>query len=349
MNTPELYPLQNAPSIDGLVFRHFAGEADYPKLLAIYQNLHAAGLHTGDTTLEGLRAEYANLSNSDPFEDLVFAEVNGQTIAFSRFYWERQISTLQYAYGILFRVDPAWQGKGLEQALLAWGETRGRHYAAILPQGEVGFYLTSSREMDQTRRQVLTDLGYKAARYYHSMSRKLVDLPTRPLPQGITVRPVLPEDYRKVWDASNLAFVDEYGAAEPTEAWYQGYLASPNFQPLLWQVAWDGDEVVGSVQNYISLEENELENRRRGYTEGISVRREWRGRGIASALICRSMAMLRSMNLDEVALTADTENPTGAMRLYIGLGYQPYLTQIDYQKRLTRPNSLEKRSNGKTN
>ena len=71
--------------------------------------------------------------------------------------------------------------------------------------------------------------------------------------------------------------------------------------------------MVGSVMNYISLAENELEGRMRGYTEGISVRREWRGRGIARGLICKSMAMFKAMNMDEVALTADTQNPTGAM------------------------------------
>ena len=120
----------------------------------------------------------------------------------------------------------------------------------------------------------------------------------------------------------------------PTEEWYQSYLASPNFFPFLWQVAWDGDEVVGSVQNYVSLEENELEGHNRGYTEGISVRREWSRRGVASHLICRSMAMFKALNMDEVALTADTQNPTGAMRLYTNLGYRPYMTLLELHKSL---------------
>lgn len=334
MNSIERYPLNNVPQIDGLVFRHFAGEPDYPKMLAIFNNLHSAGQYSGDTTLQSLRVDFANLSNCDPHDDLVFAEVHEQTVAFCRFFWERQISTQQYGYAIMFRVDPTWQAKGIEQALIEWGETRGRHYSVTLPEGSAGFFLAFSRETDQVRSNILTTSGYEIKRFYHSMSRDLVDLPERPLPDGITVRPVLPKDYRKIWDASNDAFRDEYGASDPTEEWYQGYLASPNFRPILWQVAWDGDEVVGSVQNYISLEENELENRRRGYTEGISVRRDWRGRGIASALICRSLAMFKCLNMDEVALTADTQNPTGAMRLYTALGYRPYMTLLEFQKPL---------------
>lgn len=334
MNSVERYPLNDVPQIDGLVFRHFAGEPDYPKMLAIFNNLHSAGQYSGDTTLQSLRVDFANLSNCDPHDDLVFAEVHEQTVAFCRFFWERQISTQQYGYAIMFRVDPTWQAKGIEQALIEWGETRGRHYSVTLPEGSAGFFLAFSRETDQVRSNILTTSGYEIKRFYHSMSRDLVDLPERPLPDGITVRPVLPKDYRKIWDASNDAFRDEYGASDPTEEWYQGYLASPNFRPILWQVAWDGDEVVGSVQNYISLEENELENRRRGYTEGISVRRDWRGRGIASALICRSLAMFKCLNMDEVALTADTQNPTGAMRLYTALGYRPYMTLLEFQKPL---------------
>lgn len=334
MTTPDLYLLENTPQIDGLIFRHFEGESDYPKMLAIFTNLHSAGQYSGDTTIESLRAEYTNLSHTDPRDDLIFVDLNGETIAFCRVYWERQVATGQYTYGIMFRVNPIWQTKGIEQALIEWGESRGRHYASVLLEGETGFFMAFCRENDLNRLQVLTGLGYEIKRYYHSMKRDLIDLPESPLPDRITVRPVLPKDYRKIWDASNEAFMDEYGAADPTEEWFQSYMASPNFQPILWQVAWDGDEVVGSVQNYVSMEENELEGHNRGYTEGISVRREWRGRGVASSLICRSMAMFKAMNIDEVALTADTQNPTGAMRLYTNLGYRAYRTLFELRKPL---------------
>lgn len=57
--------------------------------------------------------------------------------------------------------------------------------------------------------------------------------------------------------------------------------------------------------------------------------------GVASYLICKSMAMFKAMNMDEVALIADTQNPTGAMRLYTNLGYQAYRTIFDLRKPLT--------------
>lgn len=335
MSSPNQYPLENAPKIEGLVYRHFEGDPDYPKILAIFTNLHAIGQYPGHSSIESLRAEYTNLIHTDLHDDIIFAEVNGETVAFAKFTWNRETASNAYAYNIdTLRVDPAWQGRGIEQSLIRWGEARAKHYAAVLPEGEHGFMVVNCRQTDQLRLEILESMGYSISRYYHTMSRPLNDLPQSPLPEGITVRPVLPKHIKQIWDAGTEAFMDEYGATDEPEDSFHHYSSNPEFQPLLWQVAWDGDEVVGSVMNFISMPENELEDRRRGYTEGISVRKKWRGRGIARALICRSMAMFKALNMDEVALTADTENPTGAMGLYLGLGYQPYRTVLELKKNM---------------
>lgn len=46
------------------------------------------------------------------------------------------------------------------------------------------------------------------------------------------------------------------------------------------------------------------------------------------------MAMFKAMNMDEVALTVDTQNPTGAMRLYTNLFYWAYRTLFELRKPL---------------
>src|SRR3970282_1470345 len=63
----------------------------------------------------------------------------------------------------------------------------------------------------------------------------------------------------------------------------------------------DGDQVSGMVLNYINEEENQVYDRRRGYTEDIAVRRPWRRRGLAGALIARSLETLRERGMDEAA------------------------------------------------
>jgi len=159
-------------------------------------------------------------------------------------------------------------------------------------------------------------------------------LPEAELPEGIEARPVTEKQthHHQVWEAANEAFRDHWGYSKPKEEDYISYKSSRYFQPELWQVAWDGDEVVSSVMNYIDQEHNKKYQRKRGWTENISTRREWRRRGIARALIVRSMHMHKARGMTEVALGVDTNNPNGALKLYQSLGYKELRTEVIYRK-----------------
>jgi len=111
-------------------------------------------------------------------------------------------------------------------------------------------------------------------------------------------------------------------------------LAVKFFQPELWQVAWHGESVVGSVMNFIDHDYNLKFNNKRGWTEEITTHREYRRKGIAKALIVRSMHMHKSKGMTEVALGVDTQNLTGALKLYEGLGYQQEKTWITFRKEM---------------
>lgn len=52
------------------------------------------------------------------------------------------------------------------------------------------------------------------------------------------------------------------------------------------------------------------------------------------ALIARSLSQLRELGMTEPSLTVDTENPSGALRLYEGLGYRPVKRGSVYRKPL---------------
>jgi ribosomal protein S18 acetylase RimI-like enzyme len=63
-------------------------------------------------------------------------------------------------------------------------------------------------------------------------------------------------------------------------------------------------------------------NRKWGWTERIFVRKPWRKRGIAKALIAKSLIVLREQGMEAGALGVDTENPSGALKLYESMGYE---------------------------
>ena len=180
--------------------------------------------------------------------------------------------------------------------------------------------------------RVLEEEGFQAVRWGSMMTcANLQNIPDAPIPVGLEVRPVKPEHYRQVWDALLDAFHDDPGYTQPSEDDYATWQQSSQFQPGLWQVAWEGDQVTGMVLNYITHnaagDEPGL-----AWTEDISVRPPWRRRGLARALLARSMRMFREMGFNRTSLGVDLHNPHGARQLYESMGYQLVSTLTIYHK-----------------
>jgi ribosomal protein S18 acetylase RimI-like enzyme len=183
---------------------------------------------------------------------------------------------------------------------------------------------------------VLKSEGYSVFRYGFLMVRPNLDnIPDLPFPEGIDVRPVKPEHYRGIIDAWNEACKDMRGQIPISDEDFRGFQGSPIFDPSLWQIAWFRDQVVGTTINWINKRENEEFSRKRGHVELISVRRPWRGKGIAKALIARSLMLLKSRGMTEAALGVDAENPSGALQLYQRMGFEIVRRGGIYRKPLT--------------
>ena len=333
MNKNEIN-LEKQPNIDGLHFRKFQGDADFPDMLRIIQAASDADQEERSVTLEDLQHDYQHLTDSDPYQDMIFAVIKGDPIAYSRVESWQEEDPNDRIYAHFVNILPEWRGQGIEVAMILWCEARLHTIADEQPQDSERFFQTYSNEFKPRFNQILENLDYTAERYFIEMSRPLDVIPTAEMPEGIDVRPVKEGDERKIWNVANEAFRDHWGYAEPKDEHYISYQGSKYFQPKLWQVAWDGDEVVGSVMNYIDNDYNQKFNRKRGWTENISTRREWRHRGIAKALIVRSMHMHKEKGMIEVGLGVDTNNLTGALRLYESLGYEKDKTFITYRKPL---------------
>jgi mycothiol synthase len=326
------------PDLQGLVFRGFQGEEDYQNILDIINNAKDAdGVQRSDT-LEQVKLNYAHLHNCDPYQDMLFAEVDGEAVGYCRSWWEITGAGEFVGFSIGF-VKAEWRRKGIGRTFLRFTEERAATIArqlvevGTLPADAPRFYDSFIEEVQVGLEALLLSEGYKAIRYAFSMVRPdLENIPDLPLPPGLEVRPVLPEHYRIIWNASNEAFRDHWGYIPEPEESYQRMIEDPNFDPAPWKVAWDGDQVAGMVLNYILKEENEEYKRKRGYTENISVRRPWRKRGLAKALIALSLKELKERGMTEAALGVDAENLSGALGLYESMGYQVVKRSTIYRK-----------------
>ena len=216
---------------------------------------------------------------------------------------------------------------------MRWVEQRAREAATEWPgpeRHELGAWIDSDMAAALA---LLESEGYHRIRYGFTMLRPLSDpIPDAALPDGLELRPVVEADHRRIWDADCEAFLDHNDAAVRTEEDFERWFTMPNLDTSLWRVAWDGDDVVGSVMTFIWPEENEKLGFNRGWLEHISVRRPWRKRGVAKALIADSLEVLREKGLAEAMLGVDAKNPTGALQLYESLGFHQHKTGISFRK-----------------
>lgn len=330
----DLIALPDAPAIPGLTFRRFRGPEDYPHMLGVINGSKAAdGIERSDT-LEAIANNYDHLERCDPYRDMVMAEVDGKMIAYNRVLWDQQEDGVR-TYTVFGFLLPEWRRKGIGAAMLAHGENRLREIAAEQAYDGPSFFQSWVSESEKGTLALLERSGYQPVRYGFEMTRDLSEpFPDFPMPAGLDVRPVQDEHLRAIWEADAESFRDHWGYVAPTEARYESWRSQPDFNPSLFMVAWEGNEVAGAVQNFVNKEENEEYNRKRGYTEGIFVRRPWRKRGLARSLIIQSMKMFKEMGMTETALGVDTENTSGALRVYESCGYRQVKKSITFRKPL---------------
>ena len=335
--------LPDAPRLHGLRFRHFRGGRDYSHMATIIRvSAEADDTERADTP-EELEHFFAHLTNCDPYTDMIFAEVDTgdgrepEVIGYSRGTWRMEGSG-ERRYMFFGRILPVWRRQGIGRAMLGWMEGRLREMAAGHPVEVEKYFMTFVAQGETGLAAMLEKTGYESIRYIFDMVRPdLENIPIYPLPEGLEVRPVLPEHYRAIWEADTEAFRDHWGFSEPGEEDYQAWLGdTTTFQPQLWQVAWDiaTDQVAGQVRTFIDHEQNKLYDRQRGWTEMISVRRPFRRRGLASALIARSLQVQKQAGMTESALGVDSENLSGATKVYEDCGFRVDKRNTFYRKPL---------------
>jgi mycothiol synthase len=326
--------VDEAPAIPGLAFRRYRGEPDYPVMVAILDACNLADRLEYINTVEDIALVFAHLRNCDPHQDMLFATVDGQPIAFSRVWWVED-GTGDRLYKSLGFVRPDWRRKGLGTTMLRYNERRLCGIARGHPVEIPKVYRVWATDAEVGALALFAKAGYEPVREYVEMTRPIdAPLPHAPLPSHLEVRPVQADQYRAIWEAKEEARQDHWGYTAATEQDYERWIRQRIFTPHLWKVAWDGDQVAGLVLNRIDEAQNAKYRRKRGYTQGVFVRRPWRRRGLARSLLVQSIEMLAGMGMQETALGVDTQNPSGALGLYETVGYRAIRRHIFFDKEM---------------
>ncbi|WP_309122387.1 GNAT family N-acetyltransferase [Paenibacillus sp.] len=177
--------------------------------------------------------------------------------------------------------------------------------------------------------RLLESREFAPVRYFKRMSVRMDEAPpeTPPL-RGFSIEAfAVDRDERAVYDAYIESFADHWDfAAPPYEKWVEK-TRLPSFDPQWWLLARDPE---GAIAGFAlgRMREDLL------FIEQVGVRRPYRGRGLALALLRRAFEASYRAGQPFVSLGVDAANPSGAYRLYEKAGMTPDHEITIYEKRL---------------
>ena len=258
--------------------------------------------------------------------------------------WDWEPHVRMFGWG---NVHPEYKGQGIGTYLAQWVEERARQSIPKAPEGTRVVLQQSRLSTDTVAQALLLKQGYQAVRHGFRMVIEMDAPPPEPvIPEGIAIRPFVRE--KQMWTlviADREAFRDHWGYVEhPLEEVYKEWVHwidnDPDHDPSLWFLAMDGDEIAG-----MSLCRSKMaEDPGMGYIETLGVRRPWRRRGVALALLHHSFGELYRRGKRKVSLDVDAQSLTGATRVYEKASMHVQRQTTAYEKELRPGQDLSTRA-----
>ena len=260
----------------------------------------------------------------DPERDMFLAEENGEAVAYA------DVSDAGET-GEQFWIDlrlPPGASEAAGDALVEAATRRALELAAERSPGRAPRIITDAASTNERAAAVLERAGFRLYRHSYRMVIELAaDLPEPEFPDGLEVRTFGGEE-RAVFDAVNEAFEDSWDHVPASfEEWRHWHFKSEAFDPELWWLVYDGAELAGLCLCRPYEAEPDM-----GWVASLAVRRPWRRRGIARALLLTAFREFRRRGFARVGLGVDADSLTGADRLYESAGMRPIRRHDMYER-----------------
>jgi len=273
----------------------------------------------------------------DPAEDirLVFAP-DGALVGYIETWTTFKPPAHPWIWG---RVHPDCEGLGIGTWMMQWAEEHILPAMDELPPDvrfapRLGIYSQS-----KAGQKLFEDFGYHYLRSSYRMMIKLEAPPPATVwPQGLSIRTYNPDtDLEAVYRTDQDVFRDHFGfVEEPMETGLERFkhfmTDYEGFDPSLWWLAMDGDEIAGMCL----CRPHAYEDPDVGHVSVLGVQRPWRKRGLGLAFLHHAFGEFYRRGKRKVGLGVDAENLTGALRLYEKAGMHVH-KQFDLYEKEIRP------------
>ena len=317
---PELPP--------GYTARPVEPDADIEALLDLSRTAAIAEYGVPDMDERMLRGAY-RLPSFEPARDsLLVMDADGRAAGTAGFYDGESLHIAPYFF---FRVRPG-QPSAVTDHLLAWGAWRAPQNVSLAPQDARVALHSDTASVNTEIIEALDRAGWHHERTSWIMEIDLVaaaPLPEPAWPEGITVRSAdLAQDARPVHEAEADAFSDHYGyVAQGFDEWFHFRTEFMTAEPELWILAMDGDQIAGmALCSSQRPGQPDL-----GWISTLGVRRPWRRRGLALAILHHAFQLLAARGKPRAGLGVDSQSLTGATRLYEKAGMRVVREGFEYE------------------
>jgi ribosomal protein S18 acetylase RimI-like enzyme len=145
------------------------------------------------------------------------------------------------------------------------------------------------------------------------MRRPLIGALPEPMwPEGVSRVPLTEVEPQDIHTLMALAYEDGGGAVPAFEQWWAATRDDSEFDPNL---AFIAENALGHMVGFALVWSS-------AFVKDLVVHPEWRGKGIATALLAEAFKALANRGYESVALKVETNNPSGAVALYHQLGFE---------------------------
>jgi mycothiol synthase len=262
-------------------------------------------------------------------DSLLILDANGLAAAVTEFFDGDEVHVAPFLF---LRVRPDLGTTEVPAAALAWAAERAPANAHLAPEGARVSVHTDLSAVNRPMVEALERAGWHHERTNWTMEIDLKaaePLPEPAWPPGITVRSAdLERDARAIHQTEMDSFSDHYGyVPQPFEQWWHFRTRFFKADPELWILAMDGDQIAG-----MALCSSERPGQADlGWISTLGVRRPWRRRGLALAILHHAFRLLAARGKARAGLGVDSESLTGATHLYEKAGMRVVRENLEYE------------------
>jgi mycothiol synthase len=282
---------------------------------------------TAEELHEELQVPYVELA-SDTRVAIVGCEVVGWA-----WVWNPPAERRQDRAYLFGAVDPEYRGRGVGRTLLGWALGRATERQRGRTHDLPRYIRVDAFESMEADHHLFSRLGFVPVRWFDELIQAVDNPPRVVVPSDIALVAWPDDRDDEIRVLRNEAFADHWGSTPLDAGLWHAAVRGHGARPDLSVIAVDRatDSVVGACLNHAYPEDDDLTGRREAWIEHLATTKPERGRGLASAMIAWSLGAFRANNFTHAGIVVDSDNPTGAARLYRKLGFETLRRSITYE------------------